>query len=111
MADWLESISAALPAQLRASVLTAVAATLWLASLKMAISRKGDVTRWIVFGMIGVLLTLLGIGALDDGASWFLLSIVLSLFACLGFLIELRAFRVNERTAATGNGPSASHHQ
>ena len=97
MSDWLDAVGAALPAQLRAAVLTAIAVALWFASLRMAISRHGDVTRWFVYGIIGLSLTLLGIAALDNGASLFFLEIILSLFACLGFLIELRALRSAER--------------
>jgi hypothetical protein len=100
MPDWLYAVGATLPAQLRAGVLTAIAAALWFACLRMAMSRNGDVTRWFVYGIIGLCLTLLGIAALDNGASWFFLEIILSLFACLGFLIELRALRTTERPPA-----------
>lgn len=93
MPQWLEQLAITLPPQLGAALLSGVNVGLWVAIVALCNARQGDTARWNVYGGIGVILTVLGIAALDNGQLWLGVEVLFGLLGCLGLLVEARNLR------------------
>lgn len=100
----LARIMAMMQFQMLGLCLSLISLALWIAALTLHVRRNLEVTRYAVYGGIGLVLTLFSVAALDGGGLWSLVGMVTLYASFSAILVEAKAARdLRIRRAADDN--------